>query len=180
MPAEPRPEPTDEEIEAALETEQAIIDAQRAAGRPPPLEGFERWARLLCYGLGVLGTLVGIVAIVGGISSPASLVLVASIFAGAAVLAGVGWGLQGRRSWARPAAILLLWVLVIVGILRVVIVLVGAGNLTIPLEAILAALVLTTLPPGQRRDLGSGTDRSVAELCGGAYALAALLPLVMR
>jgi hypothetical protein len=179
MPAEPRPEPTDEEIEAALEAEQAILDAERAAGRPPSLEGFERWARILCYGLGVLGVMVGIVAIVGGVAGASAIAVTASIFAGAALLVGVGWGLGARRSWARPTAILLLWVVVIVGILRVAFVLVGTGNLTIPLEAILAALVLATLPRGQRLDIGGGTDRSVAELCGGAYALAALLPLAI-
>lgn len=179
MPAEPRPEPTDEEIEAALEAEQAIIDAERAAGRPPPLESFERWARILCYALGALGVLVGIVAIVGGVAGSTGMVITGSIFVGAALLVGVAWGLGARRSWARPAAILMFWVLVIVGILRVIVVLLGAGNLTIPLEAILAAVVLTTLPPGQRRDIGGGTDRSVAELCAGAYAMAALLPLVI-
>ena len=134
----------------------------------------------MCYGLGVLGVLVGIVGIVGGNAGPTGIVIAGSIFVGAAVLIVVAWGLGARRSWARPAAILLFWVLVIVGLLRVVVVFLGAGNLTIPLEAILAALALTTLPPGQRREIGGGTDRSVAELCAAAYAMAALLPIVVR
>jgi hypothetical protein len=129
-----------------------------------------------CYALGGLD-LVGIVAINGGSTGASRGIIVASIFGGGGARRVPDLG--ARRSWARPAATVLLWILVIIGILRVVLVLLGAGTLTVPLEAILAALVLTTLPPGQRRDMGGGTDRTVAEFFAAIYAMTALLPLVV-
>ncbi|HEY8198554.1 MAG TPA: hypothetical protein VIF44_02195 [Candidatus Limnocylindrales bacterium] len=178
MPAEARPGPTDEEIEALADAE-AAREAERRAGRPPPLEGFDRWARILCYALGAMGILIGIAAIGDVMSAATGAIVLASIFLGAAVLLSVAWGLEARRAWGRPAARLVLWILVAVGILRIVLGAMSKGTITIPLEAIGAGLVLASLPAGQRRDLGRGSDRSVALACGSLYAVAALLPLVV-
>ncbi len=178
MPAEARPRPTDEEIEALADAE-AAREAERMAGRPPPLVGFDRWARILCYALGALGILIGIAAIGGVMSAATGAIVLASVFLGAAVLLGVAWGLEARRAWGRPAATLVLWVLVAVGVLRIVLGVMSKGTLTIPLEAIGAGLVLASLPAGQRLDTGQGSDRSVAIICGGLYAVAALLPLIV-
>lgn len=178
MPAGARPEPTDEEIEALGDAE-AAREAERRAGRPPPLEGFDRWARILCYALGAMGILIGIADINGVMTAATGAIVLASVFLGAAVLLGVARGLEARRAWGRPAATLVLWILVAVGVLRVVLGAMSKGTLTIPLEAIGAGLVLASLPAGQRRDLGQGSDRSVALVFGSLYGVAALLPLAV-
>jgi hypothetical protein len=148
------------------------------------MAGFERWAWLLLIVLGGLGIIVGGTtidrAIQAGDPSSANVVTVASIAVGVAMLFVVAWGLGARRSWGRPAAVLLLWVLIGIAILRVAFALIGAGSLTIPVEGILAALVLATLPRGQRRSIGQGADRSLAQIYAGIYALSALLPLAIR
>ena len=123
---------------------------------------------------------VGILAINGSVVGVDSLVLVASIFVGVAMLSGVAWGLGSRRSWGRPAAVMLLWVLVALGLMRFGLLLFAVGDMAIPVEAILAAVVLTTLPRGHRRDIGTGSDRSIAILYAGIYGLSALWPLVIR
>ncbi len=176
MPAEARPGPTDEEIEALADAE-AAREAERRAGRPPPLEGFDRWARILCYALGALGILIGIAAIGRVMSATTGAIILASIFLGALVLLGVARGLEARRAWGRPAATLVLWILVVVGGLRIVLGATSTGTLTIPLEAIGAGLVLASLPAGHRLDLGHGRDRSIALICGALYTVGALLPL---
>ena len=150
-----------------------------------PLDGFDRWAWILLLVLGGLAVIVGGMAIdrgadQGGPTGSAGTAAVISIFVGAAMLLGTAWGLGARRSWARPAAVLLLWILITIGILRIAFVLAGAGSLTLPVEAILSALVLATLPREERRTIGQGQDRSVAQLIGGIYALAALLPLALQ
>ncbi len=151
---------------------------------PVPIEGFDRWAWILLLVLGALAVLVGGMAIdrgpaEDGPSGSAGLAAMVSLFVGAAMLFGVAWGLGARRSWARPAAVLLLWVLIAIGILRIAFALAGAGTLTLPVEAILAALVLATLPREERRTIGHGQDRSVAQLFAGIYAMSALLPLAL-
>ena len=163
MPPEPSPEPV---------------------GRAP-IEGFERWAWLLLIVLGGLGIIVAGTTIdralgPSGDAGSANLVALASIAVGVAMLFVVAWGLGARKSWGRPAAVLLLWVLIGIAILRVAFALLGAGSLTIPVEGILAALVLATLPRGQRRSIGQGADRSLAQIYAGIYALSALLPLAIR
>jgi uncharacterized BrkB/YihY/UPF0761 family membrane protein len=124
--------------------------------------------------------MLGILAISGGPAGLTGLVGGAAIFVGAALLFGVAWGLHARRSWGRPTAILLLWVILMLGVIRLAYLLFVAGDMTVPIEAFLAFLVLTTLPQGKRRDIGEGTDRAVAELVAAGYAMAALLPLVIR
>ena len=126
-----------------------------------------------------MGILIGIAGIGGVMTAAMGVVVLASVFLGAAVLLGVARGLEARRAWGRPAATFVLWVLVLVGIVRVVLGAISKGTVTIPLEAVGAGLVLASLPAGQRRDLGQGHDRSVALMCGGLYAVAALLPLVV-
>ena len=177
MPAEARPAPTDAEIEALGDAE-AAREAERRAGRPAPLVGFDRWARILCYALGALGILIGIAGIGGVTSATTGAIVLASVFLGAAVLLWVARGLEAHRAWGRPAATLVLWILVAAGILRVVLGAISKGTLTIPLESIGAGLVLASLPAGGRWDLASGSDRSVALVCGSLYAIAALLPIV--
>ena len=156
------------------------LEAEGPLERDTALERFDRWAWILCYALAGLGVVVGILAINGSVAGVDRLVLVASIFVGVAMLSGVAWGLGARRSWGRPAAVLLLWVLVALGIMRFALLLLAVGDLSIPVEAILAVLVLTTLPRGRRRDIGSGPDRSVALIYAGVYGLSALWPLVIR
>lgn len=186
MPADPRPVAADDPSEPTIPPpevtpeEHRPTDPERGTGPPPPLEGFERWARIVFYVLGVLGVMLGILAISGGPAGPTGLLGAAAVFVGAALLFGVAWGLHARRSWGRPTAVLLLWVILMLGVIRLAYLLFVAGDMTVPIEAILAFVVLTTLPQGTRREIGEGSDRAVAELYAAGYAMTALLPLVIR
>lgn len=153
--------------------------ATAAADRLESLARFDRWVRLLFLALAALGFGLGVMAAADEVAGTSGAVGVATIFIGSGVLVGVGWALAAGRTWARPAAVLLCWVLIALGVLRFALLLAGAGSLQVPFEAVLAAFALSLLPAGERRDIGRGTDGSWAVVYAATYVAVSLLPLIL-
>ena len=156
-------------------------DSDAAAGTADQrFRAFDRWAPVLCYVLAALGLYFGVLALSSGVTGVTHAISIAATFIGAAVLLIVARGVSRSRSWGRPAAVLLLWVLIVLGVGRLLLVLGLSGAMTVPLEAIVSGLVLVLLPAGERRNIGWGPDRTMAIRLAVAYAAASLIPLLVR
>jgi hypothetical protein len=109
---------------------------------------FDRWSSALFLALAVLGLLAAI-AVVGmangtipAIATGATIVIAAL---GSVVLYAVAAGLDRGRSWARPAAWAALVILVGAGLVGAAVDL-AHGRITVPLGAVVAAVVLAKRP----------------------------------
>ena len=112
-----------------------------------PLEGFRRWAMIL-FALLLVVVAIAIVFLGPLIAERATaevLVGVVGVALGVGALVALLIGLDRRSPWAVPAAIWSCWILIAAAIVHVAVDL-GRGNITVPLEGIAAALVLTRRP----------------------------------
>ena len=112
---------------------------------PTAWAGFDRWASVVLMSFAVIEVAVAIL-VAPGIREPllVGAVFCAGLAAAATHLIAVS-GLSMGRPWARPAAVMLLWLAIIIGLVQLVTAL-SSGSLNIPLGAIAAALVLRRRP----------------------------------
>jgi hypothetical protein len=138
---------------------------------------FEDWAALLFLALTVLGVLVGLAMVAGPVELPpgARLVALAGLPFGTVALVVAAVGLRAARRWAHPASVALLAVLVISGAVRFVASL--QTGITIPIEAIAAALVLR-LPRDPERVRLAARDRWLVGSLAALYLMASIWPAV--
>jgi uncharacterized membrane protein len=142
------------------------------------LDGFRRWAMTL-FALLLILIAVGVV-LLGGLVAERPMMEALVVFAGVAISAGallaVLIGLDRRRPWAIPAAIWSCWVIIAAAIVHVAADL-ARGNITIPLEGIAAAIVLTRRPvPWPTL---SARDRQVAVLITILFVASEAFPLLL-
>jgi hypothetical protein len=153
---------------------------------PAALDPFRRWARFL-FAILALVAAVGLVFVplTVGVDParlaavwPLVLILVVNLAATLIVLASLFRGLGRWSAWALHAVVPVCGVLIAIGIARAVIAL-TQGQITPPLEALAAVLVLTRphgpdiLPPA------TADDRRRATLATGALFASYFVPLVL-
>lgn len=150
-------------------------DAVASAGDAwDPWSRFDAWAQNSFALLSLVGGLAFLL-LVGPASSagaPVLLLVVMSIALAIGPMVAVILGIHARSSWARPAAVAVLWAIVIAGGIEVVTALL-VPKLTIPLGAILAVVVLGRRPP--ERPVVARRDRRIAVTLGGVYLLTGVL-----
>jgi hypothetical protein len=177
LTASPPPGPR-EPTDAVPDGEPAMTDPLATdAPATDPLATFRRWATTL-FTLLVLLIVVGALLIWAGTERlPTSQILVALTGLVLAVVALLTLlvGLDRRRGWAIPAAIAICWILVAAAVIRVLADL-QRGAITIPLEGIAAALVLTRLPA--HRPAVAPRDRRVAIVLTLVFVASEAWPLV--
>ena len=155
-------------------------------GDPAALDPFRRWARFLFAILGLVAA-VGLVFVplTVGVDTarlaavwPIVVILAVNLAATLIVLASLFRGLGRWSAWALHAVVPVCGVLIAIGIARAVIAL-TQGQITPPLEALAAVLVLTRphgpdiLPPA------TADDRRRATLATGALFASYFVPLVL-
>ena len=155
-------------------------------GDPAALDPFRRWARFL-FAILALVAAVGLVFVplTVGVDParlaavwPIVLILAVNLAATLIVLASLFRGLGRWSAWALHAVVPVCGVLIAIGIARAVIAL-TQGQITPPLEALAAVLVLTRphgpdiLPPATADDRRRGT------LATGALFASYFVPLVL-
>jgi hypothetical protein len=162
-----------------MDTADPMVDPVGPEGAGDPLRAYRSWATALFALLAALIIVVGALAL-GALGGQAPLLLAAAFstaLLGLVVLVALVIGLGRLAPWAIHAIQPVCVILIAFGVLRV---LVGfaAGTLTIPLEAIGAALVLSRdhrpaiMPP-----LDAGGRRTMW-LATGAFFVAQALPLL--
>lgn len=132
-PTDPPPSPTDQARGATPSTDQ--------------LERFRRWAMTL-FALLLVVIAVAILLLGNQIVERATMEVLVGLLGvalGVGALLALLIGLYRRYPWAIPAAIWSCWILIAAAIVHLAVDL-GRGNLTIPLEGIAAAVVLTRRP----------------------------------
>jgi hypothetical protein len=132
--------------------------AEAASPQPDPLDSFRRWAMAL-FGLLLILIVVGVAVLASAAFEQfgADVLLGGiGIVLGVIALVALLVGLDGRRAWAFQATVAVCWILIGAAVVRVVADL-SRGTITIPLEGIVAAVVLTRRPaampvlgPGER------------------------------
>ena len=155
-------------------------------GDPAALDPFRRWARFL-FAILALVAAVGLVFVplTVGVDParlaavwPIVVILAVNLAATLIVLASLFRGLGRWSAWALHAVVPVCGVLIAIGIARAVIAL-AQGQITPPLEALAAVLVLTRphgpdiLPPA------TADDRRRATLATGALFASYFVPLVL-
>lgn len=112
-----------------------------------PHAGYRRWAMVL-FGVSLAVVVVaGSLLLLSGIAPDAvTLPLVSAALVIATILLIEIVGIHDRRPWALAAIAPMCAILIVGGLVKVVVAL-ASGNITIPLEAVAAALVLTRRPP---------------------------------
>ncbi len=131
----------------------SVID-QHATSR------FDRWASGFFLVLAVVaGAAAVFVAVTVGVPQEA---LIAGIGLPVAIaaLATTAWGLTRGLVWARWAAVRILWILVAVGAIRFILTI--STGVVIPLEAIVAALILVRTRSEEREAVVTGRDWQIA------------------
>lgn len=111
------------------------------AAAPDVLEPYRRWAGVLFAILTVVA-IVAIAAVITRSSGKAAVILLASAFLMVTTLLAVVVDLDRGRWWAVRAIAPLCYVILVVGVLRALIAL-SQNNVSIPLEAIGALMVLS-------------------------------------
>lgn len=151
-----------------------------ASAADPAMDRFDGWSKGLFALIATVFGLAGAWALLGGSSGdpvPAGIVGLGALIA-AAILGAMAVAIERRASWARPAALAMLWVLVVSGVIDTVVKL-AAGTLNVPLGTIGAVMVLRTLPPGgiiiTRSD-----QRVIATVLGIALIASVGAPLVVQ
>jgi hypothetical protein len=174
---EQQPERTCEGQAGLIDDADAAIDAAVAGAVAPdedPWATFDRWSANLFAALAILAGIVFL--LVAGAASradmPTLLLAILSIALTIAPLVVAYTGLRERASWARAAADVLLWAIILSGAIEVLSDL-TVQKLTIPVGAILAVVVLGRRPEKQRPVVGR--DRRIALVVGGAYLLTGVL-----
>jgi hypothetical protein len=136
-----------------------IAQGAPSVAAAPTWARFDRLAANLFLVLAVLGGIVVLLVVSTGWSAtidppwladmvgrPVLLVLVlGTLLVDIVLLYGMSAGLDRGAAWARPAAINVLIVMTVLGVVQVIVEL-GAGKLTIPLGALLGGWVLSTRP----------------------------------
>ena len=146
-------------------------------GMPPAAGRFERWAARL---FGALLVLIGF-ALVIGLANRGDVPLGAVVLAlaatplGVVALLGAIWGLGESRSWSRPLALAMLWILIAGGVVQIVMKL---PTIHFPLEAIAAVFVLRTAADARQSQPLTGRDRRIAFALTGLFLLSTAWPLV--
>jgi hypothetical protein len=171
----------DERVAAGGGSEPVEPTAASAAGTPPvdPWATFDRWTSWFCLGLAVLAGIVGLLAI-GPASQDLHPILVvatlAFLVAEAALLYAVSAGLSRGRPWARRAAMWVLWLAMITGF-GGALVDIAQSKITIPIAAIVAAVILVRAP----RPLPSvaAGDARRATALGVAFLVLLVLPVAL-
>ncbi len=134
-----------------------------------PWATFDRWASWFCLGLALLAGIVGLLSIgpvLGGDLHPVLAALMIAIIVGeTALLYAVSAGLSRRLTWARPAALWVLWLTVVTGFGGALLDLTHA-KISIPLGAILGVVILARAPG--RAPAGTRDDTRRASLVGVA------------
>ena len=163
--------PRIEPVEAPADAAGAVADAGEARD---PWSRFDAWAQNSFALLALVGGLAFLL-LAGpaiGAGTPVLLVVVASVALAIGPLVAIILGIHERSSWSRPAAVAVLWAIVIAGGIEVVTG-VLVPKLTIPLGAILALVVLAKRPP--ERPVVARRDRRIALALGGIYVLTGVL-----
>lgn len=126
----------------------------------------------------VLIVIGGVVTITAGeVSTGVRMTLVSGVVLGLAWCTALLLGLAARRPWAISAAILVCVGLVVVGVVRALVDL-AAGRITIPLEAIIAAVVLSARPPMGDRPALSGGERRIAGAVISIFVVSSIWPFL--
>jgi hypothetical protein len=138
---------------------------------------FDRWAANL-FALLLIVVGLGAIVVVAATEAPpgARLLVLAGLPAGGAVLVAADWGLSRGRGWARPLAVVMLWALVISGMVRFVAAL--GTTLTIPLEAIGAAFVLSRAPAGAGTLPAPQGERRIVLVGAAIFIVASFWPML--
>ncbi len=148
----------------------SVID-QRATSR------FDRWTSGFFLVLAVVaGAAAVFVAVTVGVPQEA-LIAGLGLPVGIAALATTAWGLTHGLVWARWAAVRILWILIALGAIRFVLTL--TTSVVIPIEAIVAAVILAATRPEDRASVVTGRDWRIAVGIVLAVVLANLWWLLM-
>jgi hypothetical protein len=142
-----------------------------------PLATFRRWAMTL-FTLLVVLIVVGTVLVWAGTNALPTSQLLAAVTGVALAIVALSTllvGLDRRRGWAIPAAIATCWILVAAAVIRVLVDL-QRGTITIPLEGIAAAAVLTRLPA--HRPAVAPRDRRLAIVVTLVFVASEAWPLL--
>jgi hypothetical protein len=162
-----------------VETPQTQVSADPTSGAAADqLARFRRRGRRLFTFLAFFSVIVGSIAIVlGATQHPLRSVIVAAIGVVIVLLVAVAlvFGLAEGRAWADRATVLVCWIFLVAGVLRVVLRL-TMGTVEIPLDAIGAALVLAVRPSTFAPSL-RGDGRRIG-LVAAASLVAAVAPLI--
>jgi hypothetical protein len=118
-------------------------------GPSDPWASFDRWASRFCLVLGLLEALVTLLILGPATDASVPPLLGVGIVSIGVIQAGlmlaVAWGLRRLAPWGRHAAVWVLWLVVVTGVLGTVLDLVQS-RLTIPVAAIAGALILSRKP----------------------------------
>ena len=118
------------------------------ASDDPGLARFRRRGRWLFTALAILTVVVALLVLAnvpGNLPDTALLLLVLGVVLGVVVDIALVVGLSNGRPWADHATVAVCWILLVLGLTRTVLRLLG-GAIDIPLDSILAALVLSVKP----------------------------------
>jgi hypothetical protein len=111
-----------------------------------PDAGYRRWASILFAVLLAVDVIAGFLVLASGVTTDAVVLpLLVQVVAVAALFVVLLVGLRDRRPWAIAAIAPICLILLVFGVIRVVLAL-DAGEITIPLEAVGAAMVLSRRP----------------------------------
>ncbi len=145
---------------------------------PDPSEAYRRWAFVLVAVLMVVVIVSGVL-VFGSVPIPPGQLptLLVGTIPFLAVLAALLYGLNTRLPWALAAVAPVCAILIVFGIVRVIVAL-GDNNITIPLEAIGAALVLSRRPPASQRPTISAADSRVVAVLVGVFLFAEIWPFL--
>ena len=155
-------------------------------GDPAALDPFRRWARFL-FAILALVAAVGLVFVplTVGVDTarlaavwPIVVILAVNLAATLIVLASLFRGLGRWSAWALHAVVPVCGVLIAIGIARAVIAL-TQGQITPPLEALAAVLVLTRPHGPDIMPPATADDRRRATLATGALFASYFVPLVL-
>ena len=151
---------------------------ERPAEPADPLEQYRRWATRLFWVLAIFGLIVGLLALGVPDAGPAVFAIVLlSVCLDIAVLLTVVAALGRREAWAVHAIRPICFVLLAAGLVRVIVVL-TQNTITVPLDAIGAAMVLSREHGPSYLPAVSSPDRRRINLAVGALVAAQLLPLL--
>jgi lysylphosphatidylglycerol synthetase-like protein (DUF2156 family) len=145
-----------------------------SAAAPDALEPYRRWAGVL-FAILTLMAIVASAAVITRSSGQAAVIILASTLLTVTALLAVVVDLDRGRWWAVQAIAPLCYVFVVVGVLRALIAL-SQNNVSIPLEAIGALMVLSREHGRENLPELIEPDRRNVTLAVAAMVAVALLP----
>jgi hypothetical protein len=154
-----------------------MTDLAVVADTPDPEAGYRRWAQIL-FGLMLLVLLAagGLLLLSGVATDDVVIPLLAAALTVSTILLLEVVGVHDRRPWAVAAIAPMCAILIVAGLVKVLLAL-GDGNLTVPLEAVGAILVLSRRPASGVRPALDGRDEIRRALIVVPFAVLTFWPL---